>query len=1236
MNVGLAAATGGAGELAPAVAKALAIVFGTKLAAQDLPQQLGQLSADPSPENISDTAINALMLAGLGKGVMPEKAPAPLPPGPYEHVAGEPDVGYRKRFSETPPLIGQRPINVEQPVLQLRQEAPGYIVKPSDIQSPRPPIEELGGRQLVYGNMVEPDVLPPEQRQGVTGPSGPYRKPSSPPTMEQYQAQLEKRNVEKGLLGSGINTDYEDYQRLMGLMKEALGRKDYDEFCKLQQQTEAIKNRNPERPGMPPSPPTAPVAKTPTKADLRPAIEVNGKLLVGNVGDTHADVLARNGINPETIPHESPQRGFTVDGKTLINRTDAAKIAGERGTAAAGGLDSQDLFPGGNPNAIRELRAGSIPETQAPSNLQKVGEEVRQGADAEGATRQAQEDVNRPGTFYSGMPLKLERNRPKGDLEGFWMHSVGHLIPETQDYQLAREIVDKEPAKTPSPEQISDEGAKRLEQEMMSKGFTKVVRQGDTYFVDNNVSNHQLAGIRNQAKSEGRTVQTIDFHAGLNPFDPELLTRVLDKFYGHGVKRDPEERLKHFEANLSGWSAPHHAIATEDVGNKLVRYAAADIYASELGLSGALGGAFRRGYKELALKDWIEAGIRDGVYEYAKSGVPSTITGPTKAFQVSIRGVGHKTLRVRADLAPEFDQALNGTGMPAKAGAQLLVDLLTEAQIAGPTDVIYHLANMYSSIVKSPGKVGNYYADQMMRVYGVKQLDAMARIGWNMYKTMSNDPAVRAELAKLAQIGALRGEEGRSPFLAKITGGVIDTGRWIRVIDRAGRYARSRMYDNLVEQGLVTDNELDRREFVNKMGQYNAKLMSHWQANLKNITSQFVVAGRTFNRNAAQSILASNEFRSAAPSAYAKAKLSNIMALMSTAIVVPIVANAVITGKPFGRAGVPLGKIDTGKDDEQGRPITVDPMKTDLSRRGARNLGVEDLLEGVKAKRDPVDIGARMIKSIGLGIARPWMGPPVRMGEEFLGTYKATGNATDSIKAAIRAVNPLVYGSVFGYPEENSKGGVKELGQQTVKQAGEAFGVGSGRILSNIEKVEKVTGKPVEQTSLRERVKAEQQVKSEKLPTSAMEQAKIVSRAATNEAKRGDEVKASFDKGTKQWLESRQLIVPGYDNKLEYGKTKVYLTGDESKRLDALVKEEYLATIDKIKSSAKLADFDGASIQKRQEVFHRMLAEAARRAKDRLGKELYDKTPDSDSNAQNLSNTQKKRKRYSFIQGNNE
>lgn len=1250
----------GAG-LGPQVIKALGIAFGIPSIAQGVEEaQQGDV-----PGAVLHTVGGGLMAAG---GLVPERAAVPSGITPSEIRQGGPEMPFlmknrpanieQPKTFEPTTIIGQRPIIQEFPILP-----PVEVRPPTGLVTPELPsavkAEPLAG-QISFEGQGVPSAMQAREMGG--GPS--------------------TYGGEKVIkLGSGIPLDdFEQYQDLVGKMKVALANKDFDAFYKLQQQTEAIKNRQAQK-GMPPTAPSPAPTYTPgsqggkvgsgiNPEDLRPAVRIAGRLLVGERGDTHADILERYGYDPKLYPHSSPNRGFALNGK-FYDRKQAEQISGLKGTAEAGGLDSQDLPEAAmhrllrlieqprkeTQNAVRELRTDELSRTPPSGNIRPVEEEVRsstgvQGAASQQAERQVQgqegvqegtsapqrDELLGPGTtFSSGFPLKLEREREGKGINAYWMHFAGNLISETQDYQTAREVVEGAPKGTPAERPVSEENAKSLEQEMARRGFTKVIKQGDTYFVDQNASRQQLAGIQNKAKSEGAKVVsgTKNLYSGFNPFDSKYFGKILDRFYGHGVERTPQEGLTHLEEKWSGHTAPAHIAANPEVANKMIKYAAADVTRQ---VDPSLG----QPYKDAALKDWIDEGINAGLYKFAKKGTPNTLANgePTVGFEIRAMGIGHKSLRVRADLAPEVEQVLKNKPRAAKAGMQLLLDLATQLQVLGPMDVTAHMSNMFSSIIKSPGKSSSYVVDQLLRQPGLKHIDSLVRVGFEVYKDIVNDPQVQTELKQISELGSLRGQVSYPTFLsegakqiagavagpraARIAENLTDTGKWIRVIDSAGRRARNKMFDNLVKQG-VEDTPENRREFINKMGQYNPKLMSEFQEWMQANLSQFVVAGRAFNRNAMESILASNEFKSVHPSGWAKAKVSNMIALSATAIVLPVIANYALTGKMFGRAGTPLGAIDTGKDDPQtGQPITIDPMKLDLSRRGLRISGLGDLAEGIRSGDSVENILFKASKSVILGQLHPWEGPPVRVGEAF---KAAAGTKTpkEAFVEALKAINPSV-SAYFSESESGERGGLSAVG----KQLESTVGIGRGRFLSDVEKVEKAGNKPVGQMTLAERVRLEREVKQERGPITEADAARAASRTIQSEAKRGEDLKAGFDKPIKQWIDSRHLIVPGYDNKLNFGKTKVYLTREESARLDTLVKEEALKTIQAIRNDKYFEEWDALPTQKKQEFFHSTLTQAVSRAKTRLKEELSKANP-SPGDAQIPGNTQKKRKRYKVL-----
>jgi hypothetical protein len=175
-------------------------------------------------------------------------------------------------------------------------------------------------------------------------------------------------------------------------------------------------------------------------------------------------------------------------------------------------------------------------------------------------------------------------------------------------------------------------------------------------------------------------------------------------------------------------------------------------------------------------------------------------------------------------------------------------------------------------------------------------------------------------------------------------------------LDKAGRLALDKMFDNLVDRGWTEDKEENRREFVNKMGQYNSRLMSRWSQNLRDSgISPFIVAGKNFNRLAVQRLMLSQGIKAANPEQLAKMKIVDGVGAIATLIALPIAANYMITGKPLGRAGVPAGAVDTGKDDKDGRPIFVDFNQHNLFRRGMRATGLMALERDARQERSFAD-----------------------------------------------------------------------------------------------------------------------------------------------------------------------------------------------------------------------------------------------------------------------------------------
>jgi uncharacterized protein YajQ (UPF0234 family) len=286
--------------------------------------------------------------------------------------------------------------------------------------------------------------------------------------------------------------------------------------------------------------------------------------------------------------------------------------------------------------------------------------------------------------------------------------------------------------------------------------------------------------------------------------------------------------------------------------------------------------------------------------------------------------------------------------------------------------------------------------------------------------------------------------------------------------------------------------------------------------------------------------------------------------------------------------------IDTGKDDERGRPITIDPSKLDLTRRGARITGIEAAMEGIKAG-DPVDkVLGRMSGDVLRGALHPWEGPPVRIVEEWTKKFAETGDYGKAAKSGLMAVNPTVT-AALDTSDSSKPGGVKGV----AAQLGSSVGFGKGHIPRHEETIEYRTGKPVESMDMHERIMAERQLKASRKPMSAEESAKAGGRAIASEVENGQEVQKRLPKEQQKWLKERSLHVTGFSDKVHMQGTDVVLTGKELDRYKALVQEQYITALDKVR-----ARFDDLNDSTRHVYFNSMMSNAKLRARGQLEREM--------------------------------
>jgi hypothetical protein len=420
-----------------------------------------------------------------------------------------------------------------------------------------------------------------------------------------------------------------------------------------------------------------------------------------------------------------------------------------------------------------------------------------------------------------------------------------------------------------------------------------------------------------------------------------------------------------------------------------------------------------------------------------------------------------KDIYVRSDLAREYEIASNVyRNQFADTLGKMGMDIFNRINLAGLMEALYHTRNLTRALMGAPGK--NIVTDSLLSALPGRP-DVLAR-GFDFLQTAFRDN--REKLAKIATIGAGRTEMPVTMNPATWTSGFIN---WF---DRNTRVVLSDTYDKLAAQGLVARSETNKREFINRVGQYNNRLQGTWMnAFRKSGVGPYITAGRTFNVQGVKSVLLSPgvEATSLQNAAYLRANMAaKILGTMATIYV----ANQMISGTPFGRPGVPLGSIDTGKDDETGKPLHI-PLLDQLTlvQRGARSTGVRGAVEAKRLglnNQQAFDAAARDIVNSWL---HPMAGPAVQYG-----VAATTGHAPaiglprklpvvapghsqflSDMKYAAGEVNPVVATLIPGMTPD-SKPTMQERGVEAGKRTVQMFDTRAGMKPEAVEKAPEIIG----------------------------------------------------------------------------------------------------------------------------------------------------------------------------------
>lgn len=453
-----------------------------------------------------------------------------------------------------------------------------------------------------------------------------------------------------------------------------------------------------------------------------------------------------------------------------------------------------------------------------------------------------------------------------------------------------------------------------------------------------------------------------------------------------------------------------------------------------------------------------------------KTGVPAPQINGDETFAIDVkRGKGQdpQVLWVRKPLESEVRGVLGTRDLQnsivGNSARMFVASMVNKLQVAGLADASYHTANVLSAIAASPG--GRNLAEVWARkVPGYNLADAIGRTISEARAVKMDDPAVIDRLSFLAENGMLRAKHDAGPV-----------GSFIQALDQSARLALDGLYTHMVNSGMAVDTIQDRRRFVNQAGQYNPRLRGPIENIAKSLgASPFIVAGRTFNKLGIRQVTGGSAVKSPTTGKAASVRAMQIAGSIGAGyIVVPALLNLATVGKVTGRPGVPIGAVDTGEDDKDGRPIYVDLAKWTGLRRGLKLTGANALIEGSRAGLKPSQIADSAVRDMVNSAIHPWAGPPVEAASVAM-TGRGLGYdlpdltgpvapgdsvAAARAKAAVLGVSPLV--------EAADKEQSDSFWGGLLKQLGGAFGVRAGRA-TNPEAVEGSRMKDFVDASIRE------------------------------------------------------------------------------------------------------------------------------------------------------------------------
>jgi DNA-binding CsgD family transcriptional regulator len=437
---------------------------------------------------------------------------------------------------------------------------------------------------------------------------------------------------------------------------------------------------------------------------------------------------------------------------------------------------------------------------------------------------------------------------------------------------------------------------------------------------------------------------------------------------------------------------------------------AAERYDTDMGA--IIENSLATGARHAAKADMVRTMVENGVAGWGTTRTPVVFDGkkgekvpdvrPARGTQATTPG--HDTLYVDPRAYDEVRQALE-VDQPIRFKAiQWLNNLATRASLTSTVEAVYHSKNLLTFLMKP----------------GVNPLDVFK----NGYKLIKGDPETIAKLTELARIGALKTESGFEAGATSKYNPLTWLGKGLHFLQQSMRLTANDAFDRLVQQGRVEGGETNRRNFINQLGQYNKAAQQKAVMWLRDTgIGPFATAGSNYYMQGLR-MLTMDPGVKASSMAHAIGLRAEGLARLGAVLGTAALTNYVLWGKARGDDDTPIGSIKIR--DQDGKVVHWDLLNLTGATRGARQLGLKALMEGVADERPAGKIFDRAVKDVFHGAAHPATGPLVQSlimamtGDNSIGMKvaekagKDESQALENIKAAAWNFNPTV-GTLAGH-----------------------------------------------------------------------------------------------------------------------------------------------------------------------------------------------------------------------------